>query len=343
MRSPDGSSTMQAWSAIPGAGLQLGQKPRPHPEADEVVVEVLACGVCRTDLHVIDGDLPVHLAGVTPGHQIVGRVVELGTQVGRLRLDQLVGIAWLRRTCGICSFCRSGRENLCEASRYTGWDADGGYAEFAAVPEAYAYPLPEGTDPVATAPLLCAGIIGYRALTRAALPPGGVLGLYGFGSSASLTAQLAMANGATVYAITRGAANQRLAHELGVAFVGDESATPPAAVDSAIIFAPAGELVPEALAATRRGGTVVSAGIHMSPIPRMDYDRLLFGERDLRSVTSNTRGDGEAFLRLAAALRLAPAVTRYSFSQTGEALDDLRAGKMSGSAVVTPEVAGSIG
>ena len=334
---------MRAWSVIPGRGLHLGEKPWPHPAADEVVVEVLACGVCRTDLHVVDGDLPLHLAGVTPGHQVVGRVVELGAEVRTLRLDQLVGIAWLRRTCGVCTFCRGGRENLCEASEYTGWDADGGYAEYAAVPEAYAYALPDATDPVATAPLLCAGIIGYRALTRAALPPGGVLGLYGFGSSASLTAQLAMANGATVYAITRGAANQRLAHELGVAFVGDERATPPSPLDSAIIFAPAGELVPVALAATRRGGTVVSAGIHMSPIPAMEYDRLLFGERDLRSVTSNTRADGEAFLRLAAALRLAPAVTRYTFDQTGRALDDLRAGRMSGSAVITREVAGSIG
>jgi len=326
---------MSAWSTHGDGRLDAVRQPVPEPAAGEVLVEVIACGVCRTDLHVIDGELDVHTSLVVPGHQVVGRVVETGASVVRLRKGELVGIAWLRSTCGACAWCRSGRENLCPYARFTGWDADGGYADHTTVPEAFAYPLPPDTDPATLAPLLCAGIIGYRALIRANLPPGGRLGLYGFGSSAHLTARLAMAQGASVSAMTRGEANRRLARELGVDFVGDEREVPPVEHDAAIVFAPAGELVPLALASTVQGGTVVLAGIHMSDIPAMTYDEHLFRERDLRTVTANTRADGDAFLRLAHALEIAPEVTRYPFERADEAVDDLRSGAASGSLVLT--------
>jgi propanol-preferring alcohol dehydrogenase len=327
--------SMQAWATNEDLHtVRLAPKRMPVEEPDEVLVEVLACGVCRTDLHVVDGELAVRRAGVTPGHQIVGTVVRLGSAVRRLRVGDLVGIAWLRRTCGSCPWCRSGRENLCPDSQYTGWDADGGFARFTTVPEAFAYPLAEGTDPVHTAPLLCAGLIGYRALARAAVPPGGRLGIYGFGSSAHITAQIAMAAGIEVFAMTRGEASRELARQVGAAFVGDSESRPPLPLDSAIVFAPAGTLVPLALAATTRGGTVVLAGIHMSEIPAMDYESTLFYERDLRTVTANTRADGAAFLRLARTLRIRPTVTPYAFEQVDQALNDLRDGAVSGSLVI---------
>ncbi len=305
----------------------------PEPAPDEVLVEVEVCGVCRTDLHVIDRELPMHTPDVVPGHQVIGRVAATGNAVRRLAVGDRVGIAWLRRTCGACRWCRSGRENLCPDSAYTGWDADGGYARLAVVPEAYAYPIPAGADAAELAPLLCAGIIGYRALRRANVPPGGRLGIYGFGSSGHITARLAMAAGAEVFAMTRGQADRELARRLGAAFAGDAAATPPQPLDAAIVFAPAGELVPVALAATAPGGTVVLAGIHMSDVPAMTYEHL-FHERDLRTVTANTRADGDEFLRLALALGIRPAVTRYPFARTGDALDDLRAGRATGSLVV---------
>jgi len=325
---------MRAWvaGAHPGE-FRLVELPIPVPSQGEVLVRVEACGVCRTDLHVIDQELSVHHPGVVPGHQIVGSVSEVGADVRSLRRGDRVGIAWLRRTCGVCRWCRQGRENLCPASQYTGWDANGGFAEFATVPEAFAYSLPEDADPSAVAPLLCAGIIGYRALTRANLPPGGRLGIYGFGSSAHITAKLAMAMGAQVYAMTRGEGNRRLAARLGAVFVGHATARPPVALDSAIVFAPAGELVPIALEATDRGGTVVLAGIHMTDIPGMEYADL-FGERDLRTVTANTRADGADFLRLAGILDLAPAVTRYRFEEAAMAVSSLRDGRTSGSLVL---------
>ncbi|MFI8593417.1 zinc-dependent alcohol dehydrogenase family protein [Microbacterium sp. NPDC078428] len=307
----------------------------PEPAAEEVLIEVEACGVCRTDLHVIDQELPVHRPGVIPGHQVVGIVRAAGAAVRRLKVGHRVGVAWLRGTCGSCRWCREGRENLCPSSRYTGWDADGGYAPFTTAPESFVYPLPSHGDPAEIAPLLCAGIIGYRALRRANLRPGGRLGLYGFGSSAHITAQLASAAGAEVYAMTRGAANRALAARLGVAFVGDETATPPVPLDAAIVFAPVGDLVLVALQATERGGTVVLAGIHMSDIPVMGYGQNLFGERDLRTVTANTRADGDAFLRLAHALHLSAAVTTYPMARAGDAVRDLRAGASSGSLVLT--------
>jgi propanol-preferring alcohol dehydrogenase len=326
---------MRGWLSKSGTGVvELTTVPVPDPEPGEVLVKVLACGVCRTDLHVVDGELPVHRERVIPGHQVIGTVTAVGARVKSLTIGDLVGAAWLRSSCGDCEWCRSGRENLCPFSTYTGWDADGGYAEYMTVPAAFAYALAEDTDPVATAPLLCAGIIGYRALQRSALPPGGNLGLYGFGSSAHLTAQVARAAGARIFAITRGDANQKLARSLDAVFVGGEEAVPPEPLDSAIIFAPAGQIVPQALAATKRGGTVVTAGIHMSDIPAMNYDRDLFDERDLRSVTANTRADGAAFLRIARTLALAPDVTVYAFDKVDQALSDLRAGTASGSLVV---------
>lgn len=329
-------ATMRAWVTGDTAGdLTLTTRAVPVPGPDEVLVKVEACGVCRTDLHVIDQEIPVHRAGVTPGHQVVGIVTDAGRGVRRLHRGDRVGVAWLRRTCGTCTWCREGKENLCPASQYTGWDADGGFAEYVTAPEAFVYPLPRESDPVEVAPLLCAGIIGYRALVRANIPPGGRLGIYGFGSSAHLTAQLASTQGMQILAMTRGERNRELARRLGAVFVGDATTAPPAPVDAAIVFAPAGELVPAALQATRPGGTVVLAGIHMTDIPAMDYTRNLFQERDLRTVTANTRADGAAFLRLARNLHVKPAVTRYVFADTGAPIADLRAGRASGSLVIT--------
>lgn len=324
----------EAWITGGDGTIAPTDRKVPAPTGDELLVDCLACGVCRTDLHVIDGELPAHRSPVVPGHQVVGRVAHTGPFVRHLRRGDLVGIAWLRETCGACEYCLSGRENLCASARFTGYDADGGFARQALVREPFAYPLPTDTDPVTTAPLLCAGIIGYRALRRAALPPGGHLGLYGFGSSAHLTAALALAGGASVSAMTRGAANQALARRMPLRFVGDETSRPPEDLDAAILFAPAGDLVPVALEATKPGGTVVIAGIHLSDVPVLSYEDHLFHERDLRSVTSNTRADGREFLRLAAALNLRPAVTTYGFDRVDVALADLRDGRASGSLVI---------
>ncbi|CAI9407667.1 putative alcohol dehydrogenase AdhA [Nocardioides sp. T2.26MG-1] len=308
----------------------------PTPLPGEVLVRVEACGVCRTDLHLAEGDLVPRRPGVVPGHQVVGRVEVVGDDPApRFAVGDRVGIAWLRGTCGSCRWCRSGRENLCPASTYTGWDADGGFAELAVVPAAYAYRMPAGLSPADAAPLLCAGIIGYRALHRANLPPGGRLGLYGFGSSAHVTAQIALAQGAELYVMTRGEAARALARELGAAWVGDASDRSPVPLDSAIVFAPAGPLVPVALEALDRGGTLALAGIHMSDVPTLDYQRHLFLERDLRTVTSNTRRDGEELLALADRLGVRAHVRTYGFDEVDRALSDLATGDVSGSAVVT--------
>lgn len=326
---------MRAWATGEKPGqFELVTRRRPVPRTDEVLISVEACGICRTDLHVIDRDIPVHRPAVIPGHEVVGRVVELGAGVTALQEGDRVGVAWLRSTCGECEWCLRGAENLCPRSTYTGWDEDGGYAEYTTVSARYAYRLPGRVDPVHTAPLLCAGIIGFRALMRAQLPPGGVLGIYGFGSSGHLTAELAMAGGARVFAMTRGAQNRRLAAELHVDFIGAETAQPPEPLDSAVVFAPAGTLVPVALAATKPGGTVVLAGIHMTDVPALDYGSTLFHERDLRTVTSNTRSDGIHFLRLAQNLALQPAVRVTGFEALGESLAALRAGRLSGSTVM---------
>ncbi|XVQ11860.1 zinc-dependent alcohol dehydrogenase family protein [Spirillospora sp. CA-255316] len=331
---------MRAWAVekpgpIQDAPLRRVERDTPEPGPGELLVRVLACGVCRTDLHVAEGDLPVHLPDVTPGHEIVGEVAAAGPGCLRGPGDR-VGVAWLRGTCGACRFCRRGTENLCPYSVYTGWDAHGGYAEYALAVDAFAYTLPGGLDDVTAAPLLCAGIIGYRALRRADLPPGGRLGVWGFGGSAHLAAQIALAEGAEVYVLTRGRAARELALELGAAWAGDSYDAPPHPLDSAIVFAPAGELVPAALRRLDRGGTLAIAGIHLTDVPMLDYERHLFQERQVRSVTANTRADGEEFLRLAARLPVTVTTRVYDLDAADRALEDLAAGAFTGAAVLVP-------
>src|SRR3954454_11861450 len=327
---------MRAWAVSPDGGGRLVQVHRdaPVPRPDELVVEVSACGVCRTDLHLALHELPPRHPFVVPGHEAVGEVVRVGEAVTALAVGDRVGVAWLRSTCGQCRWCRTGAENLCPHSTYTGWDTDGGFAELASVPAAYAYRLPERFDDRTAAPLLCAGIIGYRALRRAALPPGGRLGVYGFGGSAHITAQIAIAQGAEVHVLTRDVSARRLALQLGAASVADAYNQPPVLLDSAILFAPVGDLVPTALRALDRGGTLAVAGIHLTDVPPMDYQQELFGERTLTTVTANTRADGEELLRLAAALDVTPVVAPYPFEAADQALQDLHAGRVVGAAVL---------
>ncbi len=331
---------MRAWwveapGPIDSGPLQLGERPTPDPGPGEVLVRVSTCGVCRTDLHLAEGDVAPVRPRVTPGHEVVGVVARNGEGATRFRVGDRVGIAWLRHTCATCRFCRRGDENLCLAPRFTGWHADGGFAEWAVVDEAYAYALPEGFDDLEAAPLLCAGIIGYRALRRAQLPPGGRLGIYGFGASAHLAAQVALHEGATVHVLTRSAEARQLALALGAASAGDAYDEPPEPLDAAILFAPAGELVPVALHALDRGGTLAIAGIHLSDIPPLHYASHLFEERQVRSVTANTRRDGEELLALAAAIPLRPTVTPYPLAAADQALADLAHDRVNGAAVLT--------
>src|SRR5580692_12562222 len=333
------SKTMQAWVVSqPGPmeanPLRYVEKPVPTPAPGELLVQVLACAVCRTDLHVSEGDLPVHREHVTPGHMVVGPVAALGEGVSDYVVGERVGVAWLRYVDGTCVYCRRGNENLCPNSLYTGWDADGGYAEYTTVPAAFAYRLPADVTDGELAPLLCAGIIGYRALLRASLPEHGRLGLYGFGDSAHLVAQLALARGATVHALTRGEASQRLALELGAASAGGAYDSPPEPLDSAILFAPVGDIVPVAMRALDRGGILAVAGIHLSDIPSLNYERELFYEKELRSVTSNTRQDGLEFLALAIEYQVRATTHVYPMSRAQEALQDLKAGRFDGAAVL---------
>jgi len=326
---------MQAWAVdrpgpIDGGPLKQVRRTVQEPGAGEVLVKVEACGICRTDLHLTEGDLEPKRPGVVPGHQVVGTVVGQG---GRFAAGDRVGIAWLRGTCGVCEFCRQGAENLCPRSTYTGWDADGGFAEYAVVPEDYAYALPADRPAAELAPWLCAGIIGYRSLLRANLPPGGRLGIYGFGSSAHLTAQLALAQGAELFVMSRGERNRALAKELGATFVGETADRPPVPLDSAIVFAPAGDVVPYALEALKPGGTAAVAGIYLSDVPALNYERYLFHERDLRSVTSNTRRDGEELFRLIARLPVTAHTTVVPFGTVDGALADVAHGRASGSLV----------
>ncbi|GAA4290353.1 zinc-binding alcohol dehydrogenase family protein [Mycobacterium paraffinicum] len=334
------TTTMRAWRVRRPGPMDTGpleqittDVPRPGPA--ELLVAVRACGVCRTDLHVTEGDLPVHRDHVTPGHEVVGEVVEVGPEAGDgFQVGDRVGIAWLRHTCGVCKYCRRGDENLCPQSRYTGWDADGGYAEFATVPADFAHPLPGGYSDSQLAPLLCAGIIGYRSLLRADLPPGGRLGLYGFGGSAHITAQVALAQGAEVHVMTRGAEARELAMQLGAASAQGAADPPPVPLDAAILFAPVGELVLPALEALDRGGTLAIAGIHLSDIPVLNYQRHLFQERQVRSVTSNTRADARAFLDFAGRHHIEVTTPEYPLGQADRALADLSAGRIAGAAVL---------
>lgn len=354
----------------------------PRPGPGEIRIKVSCCAICRTDLHVIEGDLPRATLPIIPGHQIVGVVdqhggedcaqatetrahcqtpLPAGERSGEgqnvrttrpspgpslareggegnasscLHVGQRVGVAWLRHTCGACVFCKAGQENLCESSRYTGYHEHGGYAEYALVPEAFAYEIPDGFDDASAAPLLCAGIIGYSALRRCNLSRGGTLGLYGFGSSAHVVLQIAKHRGSEVYVVSRGANHREHALRLGAKWAGATAAEMPVKVDSAIIFAPAGPLVPQALTALRKGGTLALAGIYMSDIPAMDYERHVFYERDIHSVTANTREDGRALLAEAAAAGVRPDVTTYALADANRALQDLKGDRISGTGVL---------
>jgi propanol-preferring alcohol dehydrogenase len=314
--------------------LRLMELPDPSPGPGEIRVRISACGVCRTDLHVIEGDLAQHTLPIIPGHQAVGVVDVLGSGTSAFAAGDRVGIAWLRGTCGDCTYCVRGDENLCPDSRYTGYHEHGGYAELAVVPEGFAYRIPDGFDEMQAAPLLCAGIIGYRALQRAEVPPGGRLALYGFGSSASVVMQIALHRGFEVHVVTRGESHRQLAREMGAHWVGEPGEAPPVEVDSAIIFAPAGEIVPEALRGIRKGGTVATAGIYMTPVPELSYEAHLFHEKSLRSVEANTREDGRRLLREAAEVPVRARVTTFPLEAANEALLRLKNDQIDGSAVL---------
>jgi len=323
---PDGNP-VKTWR------LRRVELPDPEPGPGEVRIQVTACGVCRTDLHLAEGDLPARRPLTVPGHEIVGVVDRLGPGSSRFAIGDRIGVAWLRSTCGHCRWCRRGAENLCPHAQFTGWDADGGYADLTVAPEAFAYRLPADLEDAHAAPLLCAGIVGYRALRRTELPPGGRLGIYGFGASAHIVAQVAVAQGATVHVMTRSGPARKLALDLGAASAtGAED--PPEPLDAAILFAPAGELVPPALRALDRGGVLVLAGIHLTDVPILNYQRELFLEKEIRSVTANTRADGEEFLRLASALRIIPTVVRRPMTEADRTLADLAAGRYEGAAVL---------
>ena len=317
-----------------GRPLAARERERPAPRAGEVLVAVAACGVCRTDLHLVDGELPQARLPVVPGHEVVGRIVACGAGAGDLAPGMRVGIPWLGGTCGQCDSCRRGLENLCANARFTGCTHDGGYAEYAVADARYVFPLPERYDDLRAAPLLCAGLIGYRAYAMAG--DARVLGLYGFGAAAHLIAQVALHEGRRVHALTRpgDAASQAFARRLGAHWAGDSTEAPPEPLDAALLFAPVGALVPAALAAVRPGGAVVCAGIHMSDIPAFPY-RLLWEERCVRSVANLTREDARAFLTLAARVPLAVHARAYPLAEANAALDDVRHGRVDGAAVLT--------
>jgi len=307
--------------------------PKPKPAEGEVLLRVRACGVCRTDLHVIEGELPPKKSPVIPGHQVVGLVEELGSGARRFAKGARVGVAWLHKTDGTCVYCRAGQENLCDQPTFTGYTVDGGYAEYVVAPKDFVYEIPEEFPDEQAAPLLCAGIIGFRCLRLAGIKAGGRLGFYGFGAAAHVAIQVARHWGVTVYASTRDARHQKLALELGAAWVGGTFDAPPEKLDAAIILAPAGEIVPAALAAMKKGGVVVLGGIHMSPIPSFSYD-LLYQERMIRSVANNTRKDGEDFLRVAAEIPIRTHVQVYPLSEANRALNALKNDAIEGAAVL---------
>jgi len=314
--------------------LHMQTVPVPQPGPGQLLVELNVCGVCRTDLHVIEGELECPKLPLIPGHQAVGVISRVGPNVSERTVGERVGIAWLQGTCGQCEFCRSGRENLCSAARFTGYQIDGGYAECALVPASFAYPIPAVFSDEEAAPLLCAGIIGYRALRLSGIRPGQRLGLYGFGASAHIAIQIARHWGCEVYVCSLKPQHQTLARDMGAIWVGGASDPPPVRLHGSIIFAPAGEIVPSALRALERGGTLALAGIHMSPIPSLDYDREVFGERVIRSVTANTKQDGLDLLREAAAIPIRTHTQRFALEQANEALQALKAGAIRGAGVL---------
>jgi len=315
--------------------LRYQEVPDPRPGPGELLVKLSVCAICRTDLHVIEGELDRPKLPLIPGHQAVGVITQRGAGVSERVVGERVGIAWLQGTCGHCEFCRSGRENLCVSARFTGYHVDGGYAEYAVVPAHFAYPIPAVFVDDEAAPLLCAGIIGYRALRLSGIQPGQRLGLYGFGASAHIAIQIARHWGCEVYVCSLKPEHQALARDMGAVWVGDAAAVPPKKLHGSIIFAPAGELIPPALRALERGGTLALAGIHMSPIPSIDYDRELFGERTIRSVTANTRQDGLDLLREAAAIPIKPRTERFPLEQANQALQALKAGRIRGAGLLT--------
>ena len=316
-----------------GEPLRAVEVPRPEPGPEQVLVRVRACAVCRTDLHVVDGELPEPKLPLIPGHQIVGAVEEVGDGAQRFAVGERVGVPWLGHTDGTCRYCRSGRENLCDGARFTGYQIDGGYAEYAVAEERFCFPIPEGQPDLQAAPLLCAGLIGYRSLRFAG--DARRLGLYGFGSSAHIVAQIAIYQGREVFAFTRpgSAEAQEFARRLGAAWAGGSDELPPEELDAAIVFAPVGALIPAALRAVAKGGIVVCAGIHMSDVPAFPYE-ILWGERVLRSVANLTRQDGEEFLALAPEVPIRTEVTPFPLEEANEALASLRAGEVRGAAVL---------
>jgi propanol-preferring alcohol dehydrogenase len=318
----------------PGRALRLADAAIPRPDDGQLLIRVRACGVCRTDLHVVDGELPHPKLPLIPGHEIVGEVIECGRGVERFQIGERIGIPWLGHTCGHCQYCMTSRENLCDRPRFTGYDLDGGYAEYTLADQNYCFALPAQYGDVAAAPLLCAGLIGYRALVMAGAAPR--LGIYGFGAAAHIVAQVARYQDRMVYAFTRPGDTkaQRFAREFGAAWAGDADGTPPEPLDAAIIFAPVGALVVAALRATAKGGTVVCAGIHMSDIPTFPYD-LLWGERVVRSVANLTRRDGEEFLAIAPEVPVRTTVETFPLSEANTALSRLREGQLTGAAVLT--------
>ncbi|MEU8269420.1 zinc-binding alcohol dehydrogenase family protein [Sphaerisporangium sp. NPDC049002] len=333
------AETMTAWVVRhPGPmdtrPLQRVRLPVPEPGPGEVLVRVEVCAVCRTDLHLAEGDLPPRRPGTVPGHEVVGRVAARGLDANRLEVGTRVGVPWLHFTCGECRYCLRGAENLCPNSKYTGWDVNGGYAEYTTALEDYVYELPEDRPAEQLAPLLCAGIIGYRALVHAELPTRGRLGIYGFGASAHLIAQVAITQGASVHVLTRSEKARELALDLGAASAAGAYDAPPEPLDAAILFAPVGDLVPVALDALDRGGTLAVAGIHLTDVPELNYHRHLFYERTLRSVTANTRNDGRTFLSIATLHPLEVTTTPYPFDQADMALADLAADRVTGAAVL---------
>lgn len=319
---------------IESCPLTLREMPEPEPGPGEILIQVEVCGVCRTDLHVVEGDLPPHRQPIIPGHEIVGRVARCGPGTHRFEEGDRVGVAWLGGTDGTCRYCRRGDENLCDTPTFTGYDVPGGYAEYTVAREDFAYPLPGAVSSREAAPFLCAGIIGYRALQRADLPPGEPLGLYGFGASAHILIQIARHQGSDVYVCTRETRHQALARELGAVWAGGAEEAPPVTLRSSILFAPAGPLVLPALAALDKGGTLSLAGIYMTPVPEMDYDRYLFREHSLRSVTANTRQDGRELLRQAAEIPLHTQTTEFPLEQANEALQALKHDEINGAAVL---------
>jgi propanol-preferring alcohol dehydrogenase len=319
---------------IDSAPLAMSDLPMPEPGPGEIRVRVQACGICRTDLHVIEAELPPQRPHIVPGHQVVGTVDTRGANAQRFAIGDRVGIAWLRYTCGQCRYCRAGNENLCPNARFTGYHENGGYAEYAIVREDFAYAIPATIDSVAATPLLCAGIIGYRALKRADVRPGCRLGLYGFGSSAHICIQVARHWGCSIYVMTRDARHRTLARELGATWAGSADATPPERLDSAILFAPVGILVPPALEALDMGGTLAVAGIYLTDIPSLNYERHLFHEKNLRSVTANTRKDGEELLQLATEIPLIPHTTSFPLADANRVLLMLKRDAISGSGVL---------